>query len=163
VADPAAFLPIWHRLPHRYPFLLVDRIVERKPGELARAYKNVTINEPFFMGHFPGYPVMPGVLILEALAQTAGLALPDDGEGRMGLLTGIDRARIRRPVGPGDRLDLVARITRRHGSAVRAEGTASVDGETVAEAEILFMLVEPPAPSTGLGADGAETPDGDGT
>lgn len=154
MADPAAFMPIWNRLPHRYPFLLVDRIVERVPGEYARAYKNVTINEPFFTGHFPGYPVMPGVLILEALAQVAGLALPDDGEGRMGLLTGIDRARIRRPVVPGDRLDLLARITRRHGGAVRAEGTASVDGETVAEAAILFMLVTP----AGLEPDRTETP-----
>jgi 3-hydroxyacyl-[acyl-carrier-protein] dehydratase len=151
--EPQGIQGILDRLPHRYPFLLVDRVVERVPGQTARAYKNVTINEPFFQGHFPTYPVMPGVLIIEAMAQTAGLALPDDQGGRLGLLTGVDNARFRRPVVPGDRLDLAADIQKHRGRLVRAVTRAHVDGELVAEAEILFMLVEagatPPAGTAG--------------
>jgi 3-hydroxyacyl-[acyl-carrier-protein] dehydratase len=130
---------ILDRLPHRYPFLLVDRVVERVPGQMVRAIKNVTINEPFFQGHFPDYPVMPGVLILEALAQAAGLAL-DSEAGVRGLLAGIDHARLRRPVIPGDRLELTVRILKRRAKLVQAAGEATVDGKTAAEAEILFML-----------------------
>jgi 3-hydroxyacyl-[acyl-carrier-protein] dehydratase len=135
---------VLHRLPHRYPFLLVDRVVERVPGEAVRAYKNVTINEPFFQGHFPEHPIMPGVLILEALAQAAGLALPDTPSPLLGLLAGIDNARIRKPVTPGDRLDLVVKIVKQRGSLVRAEARAEVDGSLVAEAEILFALKPSP-------------------
>ena len=131
---------ILDRLPHRYPFLLVDRVVERVPGQMVRALKNVTINEPFFQGHFPDYPVMPGVLILEALAQAAGLALDDSEAGVRGLLAGIDHARLRRPVIPGDRLELTVRIQKQRAKLVQAAGEATVDGKTAAEAEILFML-----------------------
>jgi 3-hydroxyacyl-[acyl-carrier-protein] dehydratase len=134
------------RLPHRYPFLLVDRVVERVPGSMVKAVKNVTVNEPFFQGHFPDYPVMPGVLILEALAQAAGLALDEGTEGTRGLLTGIDKARIRRPVVPGDRLDLTVHITKRRARLVQAAGEAHVDGQLAAAAEILFMLTPPAAP-----------------
>lgn len=131
------------RLPHRHPFLLVDRVLERVPGQSAHAFKNVTINEPFFTGHFPDRPVMPGVLILEALAQTAGLALDDRDEKVLGVLTGVDRARLRRMVVPGDRLDLYATLAQTKNRLVRAETRAEVDGQRVAEATILFMVLAP--------------------
>jgi 3-hydroxyacyl-[acyl-carrier-protein] dehydratase len=141
--EPETIRHIMARLPHRYPFLLVDRVVERVPGQTVRAYKNVSMNEPFFQGHFPGHPVMPGVLILEALAQAAGLALPDQDPAPLGLLAGIDHARLRRPVVPGDRLDLSVTLVKQRGRLVRAAGRAEVAGELAAEAEILFVLMDP--------------------
>lgn len=133
-------------LPHRYPFLLVDRVVEIVPNQKLVAYKNVTINEPFFQGHFPGHPVMPGVLILEALAQAAAvLAYKSENVDPAKMVTylmGIDGARFRRPVTPGDRLQLEVTVLRHKGAIWKQMGIASVDGQKVAEAEFLATVVE---------------------
>ncbi|MEW6308114.1 MAG: 3-hydroxyacyl-ACP dehydratase FabZ [Bacillota bacterium] len=129
-------------LPHRYPFLLVDRILALEPGKSAVGIKNVSGNEPFFAGHFPAEPIMPGVLIIEALAQVGGVAiLAGSGqEGRLAFLAGIDAARFRRLVRPGDQLRLEVSITRLRGRAGRAKGTALVGDEVAAAAELLYML-----------------------
>lgn len=131
-------------LPHRYPFLLVDRVIELAPGQRAVGLKNVTINEPFFAGHFPGRPVMPGVLIVEAMAQLGAIALlaVPENRGKLGLLAGLDRVRFRRMVKPGDSLRLQIEVLQRRGSMGRAAGTAEVDGQVAATAEILFALVD---------------------
>jgi 3-hydroxyacyl-[acyl-carrier-protein] dehydratase len=138
-------------LPHRPPFLLVDRVVALEPGKRIVAWKSVTMNEPFFQGHFPGHPVMPGVLILEALAQAAALLAmksmdPAQGANKLTYLMGIDGARFRRPVVPGDRLELVVEITRAKGAVWKERGEARVDGELAAEAEFMAMLADPPPP-----------------
>jgi 3-hydroxyacyl-[acyl-carrier-protein] dehydratase len=134
-------------LPHRPPFLLVDRVVLFEPSKRLVAVKGVTMNEPFFAGHFPGKPVMPGVLILEALAQAGGLlarmSLPNDGSSPLTYLMGIDGARFRRPVVPGDRLELHVEVTKQKGAVWKQKGTAVVDGAPVAEAEFMAMLVDP--------------------
>ena len=129
-------------LPHRYPFLLVDRIVELEEGKRAVGIKNVSINEPFFAGHFPQYPVMPGVLIIEALAQVGGVALlhKEEHRGRLAFLTGIDNARFKRQVQPGDQLKLEVEFTRLRGTMGKGHAIATVDGELVCEADILFAL-----------------------
>ncbi len=135
-------------LPHRPPFLLVDRVVSVEPGVKLVAWKSVTMNEPFFAGHFPGKPVMPGVLILEALAQACALLAlksmgPDeDVDDKITYLMGIDGARFRRPVVPGDRLELHVEVTKRKSAVWRQKGSAIVDGEVVAEAEFLAMLAD---------------------
>lgn len=132
-------------LPHRYPFLLVDRIVEYEPGKSVVGLKNVTLNEPFFAGHFPGAPVMPGVLIVEAMAQTAGvmmLANIPDRESKLVFFTGIDNAKFRRPVVPGDQLRLELTVLRLRPRYIRLRGEAYVDGQLVAEAEISSSLVD---------------------
>lgn len=132
---------IEERIPHRYPFLLVDRIVELDVGKRAVGIKNVTINEPYFTGHFPGYPVMPGVLIVEALAQVGGIVMSDDESGnKIGLFTGIDQCRFKRQVKPGDQLQLAFDVTRVKGPIVKGKGVATVNGELVCEAEIMFAF-----------------------
>ena len=135
-------------LPHRPPFLLVDRVVLVEPGKRLVAWKGVTMNEPFFVGHFPGKPVMPGVLILEALAQACALLAmksigPDeDVKDKITYLMSIDGAKFRRPVVPGDRLELHVEVVKRKGAVWRQKGTAMVDGQTVAEADFLAMLAD---------------------
>jgi len=132
-------------LPHRYPFLLVDRIVDYEPGKRVVGLKNVTLNEPFFSGHFPGAPVMPGVLIVEAMAQTAGvmmLASLPDRETKLVFFTGIDLAKFRRPVVPGDQLRLELTVLRLRPRYIKLRGEAYVDGQLVAEAEISSALVD---------------------
>ena len=131
-------------LPHRYPFLLIDRILELVPGEAAVGIKNVSANEPFFEGHFPGRPVMPGVLIIEAMAQTAGVLMGDQTEGgAIPLFLGVDKARFRRQVVPGDQLRLEVRLLRKRGNVCRVAGKAYVDGTLAAEAEMMATIVAP--------------------
>jgi len=140
-------------LPHRYPFLLVDRVVELAAGDRIVALKNVTVNEPFFVGHFPQRPLMPGVLICEALVQAGGIlarasVAPLDEAlerpaNRLAMLTGLDRARFRRQVSPGDQLRLEVAIQRRRGTFWKMEGKARVDGKIVAELEFTVADVTP--------------------
>jgi 3-hydroxyacyl-[acyl-carrier-protein] dehydratase len=134
---------ILRRLPHRYPFLLVDRVLECVPGHRVRALKNVTMNEPYFQGHFPHRPVMPGVIIIEALAQAAGVlafvtagVYPD--ENSVFYFVGIDKARFRRPVGPGDQLILQATLERNLRGIWKLAAVASVDGAEAASAELML-------------------------
>lgn len=134
-------------LPHRYPFLLVDRVLECNPGESLRAIKNVTINEPFFPGHFPERPVMPGVLIIEAMAQAAALlgALTSgqmDTHGMIYLLVGVDKVRFRRPVGPGDQLVFDVRYQTVRRNIWKFSAEARVDSQLVASAELLTTVTE---------------------
>lgn len=132
-------------LPHRYPFLLVDRVLEIRPEESIRALKNVSVNEEFFQGHFPGHPVMPGVLILEALAQAAGILLLQERPERTQKLlyfTGVDRARFRKPVVPGDQLILEAEVLNLRRTICKLEGKALVDGEVVTEAVMTSAMVD---------------------
>ena len=131
-------------LPHRWPFLLVDRISGCVPGRSARGIKCVSANEPFFQGHFPGYKVMPGVLILEALAQVGAVALLSEPEnqGKLALFGGIKNARFKRQVRPGDVLELECELTERHGSVGFGTATARVDGKLAARAELTFAVTE---------------------
>jgi len=132
-------------IPHRYPFLLVDRVIELEPGRRAVGIKNVTANEPQFTGHWPGNPVMPAVLILEAMAQVGGIALlsQPENEGMLALFGGVDGARFRRQVLPGDQLRIEVEIVRSRGRIGKARGVATVDGEVAAEAELLFAVASP--------------------
>ena len=131
-------------LPHRWPFLLVDRISDCVPGRSARGIKCVSANEPFFQGHFPGYKVMPGVLILEALAQVGAVALLSEPEnrGKLALFGGIKNARFKRQVRPGDVLELECELTERHGSVGFGTASARVDGKLAARAELTFAVTE---------------------
>jgi 3-hydroxyacyl-[acyl-carrier-protein] dehydratase len=131
-------------IPHRYPFLLVDRIEELEEGVRAVGIKNVTINEPFFQGHFPEYAVMPGVLIVEALAQVGAVAMlmKEENRGRIGFLAGIDNFRFKQQVRPGDTLRLEVEITRLKGAIGKGTGRATVDGKLAAEGELMFALGE---------------------
>ncbi|HUP02027.1 MAG TPA: bifunctional UDP-3-O-[3-hydroxymyristoyl] N-acetylglucosamine deacetylase/3-hydroxyacyl-ACP dehydratase [Gemmatimonadota bacterium] len=131
-------------LPHRYPFLLVDRVVRIEEGRRVVGIKNVTISEPFFQGHFPGHPVMPGVLIVEAMGQVGGLllmSLVDDPTGKVVYFTGLDRVRFRQPVLPGDQLICEVELVRRRGTFCKMRGVARVDGAVVAEADLMASLV----------------------
>lgn len=132
-------------LPHRYPFLLVDKIVEMEPKKRIIGIKNVSVNEPYFQGHFPGKPIMPGVLILESMAQTGGLLLLQeipDRENKLLYFVAIDNARFRRPVVPGDQLRLVMNVVAWRGNFCKLEGRASVDGVLAAEATLMCMMVD---------------------
>jgi len=138
---------IMKKIPHRYPLLLVDRILECVPGKSAVGLKNVTMNEPFFMGHFPGTPVMPGVLIIESMAQTAGVlvvhTMGQDGEGKLVYFMTIDNAKFRRPVVPGDSVHIHVEVIKSRGPVWKFRGEAKVDGQLCAEAEYSAMIVEP--------------------
>jgi 3-hydroxyacyl-[acyl-carrier-protein] dehydratase len=139
-------------LPHRPPFLLVDRVTSWSANGQLTAIKAVTMNEPFFVGHFPGHPVMPGVLILEALAQACALLAilslpPEDVKRKVTYLMGIDGARFRKPVVPGDRLELVVEVARQKGPVWKINGKALVDGQVVAEAEFMAMLADQITPA----------------
>jgi 3-hydroxyacyl-[acyl-carrier-protein] dehydratase len=131
-------------IPHRYPFLLIDRIVELEEGKRAVGIKNVSINEPFFQGHFPGYPVMPGVLIMEAMSQVGAVAILKQPEnvGKLGVFAGIDNARFRQQVRPGDQLRIEVEILGYKGNIGRGRGRAMVGDKLAAEGEMLFALIQ---------------------
>ncbi len=133
---------IKNTIPHRYPFLLVDKVLDVEEGKRVVGLKNVTVNEPFFQGHFPDYPVMPGVLIVEALAQAGAIAIlgKEENRGKLGFLAGIDKCRFKRQVKPGDQLKLEVEIVRVKGPIGKGKGIATVDGELACEAEITFAI-----------------------
>ncbi len=135
-------------LPHRYPFLLVDRILALEPGKRAVGLKNVTVNEPFFQGHFPQRAIMPGVMIIEVMAQVGGVMILSVGEhqGKLAYIGTVDNAKFRRPVVPGDTLEVEVELIRLRGNAGKVKCVARVGGEEAAEAEIMFALVLPLPP-----------------
>jgi 3-hydroxyacyl-[acyl-carrier-protein] dehydratase len=150
---------IFRILPHRFPFLLIDRVIDLKRKQRIVAIKNVTINEPFFAGHFPNHPIMPGVLIVEAIAQAGGALLlteVEDRSDKLMVFTGIERARFRRPVVPGDQLRIEVEVKAWRGSAVRMEGTAYVGDKRVAEATVTCQLVDRSRVRHAAGEEAAE-------
>lgn len=137
-------------LPHRYPFLLIDRVVEFESAKRLVALKNVTINEPFFQGHFPGYPIMPGVLVVEAMAQAGGMIMMaelEDRHSKLVVFTGIERAKFRRPVTPGDQLRIEVEVLSFRTRAGRIQGRATVDGKLACEAVLTCQVVPRQPPS----------------
>jgi beta-hydroxyacyl-ACP dehydratase FabZ len=150
-------------LPHRYPFLLLDKVLEVEPGQRVVGVKNVTVNEQFFVGHFPGAPIMPGVLIIEFMAQAGGVMLLtlDEHRGKLAYLAGVEKSRFRKPVLPGDTLIAEVTMVRSRGNVGWVKAEAKVDGRVVCEAEMSFALMprgDGPVPPAGAGAGG-----GDGT
>jgi 3-hydroxyacyl-[acyl-carrier-protein] dehydratase len=154
-------------LPHRYPFLLIDRVVEFEPAKRLVAIKNVTINEPFFQGHFPSYPIMPGVLVVEAMAQAGAiimLAEIAEREKKLVFFTGIERAKFRRPVTPGDQIRIEVEVLSFRTRAGRIQGRALVDGKLACEATLTCQVVprvreaHPAAPEPEAGTQGVEAP-----
>jgi 3-hydroxyacyl-[acyl-carrier-protein] dehydratase len=146
-------------LPHRYPFLLIDRVVEFEPTRRLVALKNVTINEPFFQGHFPGYPIMPGVLVVEAMAQAGGMIMMaeiPDREKKLVVFTGIERAKFRRPVTPGDQLRIEVEVLSMRTRAGRILGRAMVDGKLACEATLTCQVVPRVRESRAAAAEGGE-------
>lgn len=143
MSSPLDIEEIMRLLPHRFPFLLVDRVVSYEPNKTISAYKNVTYNEPYFQGHFPSRPVMPGVLILEAIAQTGGLlymlSREESIEGQLFYFISADKVKFRKPVVPGDRLDFEISVLRMGGQTWKFKGVAFVDGVKAAEAVILAV------------------------
>lgn len=131
-------------LPHRYPMLLVDRILELEPMKRAVGIKNLTMNEQVFLGHFPGKPIMPGVLLMEAMAQVGGVALlyPEENRGKVPIFAGMEKVKFRRPVVPGDQLKMVAEITKVKGMMGKVWAQAFVEDQLAAEGEFLFALKE---------------------
>ncbi|TDT71879.1 3-hydroxyacyl-[acyl-carrier-protein] dehydratase [Hypnocyclicus thermotrophus] len=135
-------MEIMKRIPHRYPFLLVDRIEELEPNKRVVAYKNVTINEDFFNGHFPGHPIMPGVLIIEGMAQALGVCTMPEGEEKVPYFMAINNVKFRKPVRPGDKLIYDVVVDKLKGKILKATGKALVDGEIVAQAELMFSIMD---------------------
>ena len=131
-------------IPHRYPFLLVDRVLELEPMKKGVGIKNVTMNEAHFMGHFPNEPIMPGVLLIEAMAQVGGIAMlyPAENRGKIAYFTGIDKVKFRKPVVPGDQVIMTAEIVKTRGNMGRIAAVANVAGELVAEGEFMFAISE---------------------
>ena len=139
-------------LPHRYPFLFIDRIIEVERKKRIVAIKNVTINEPFFQGHFPGYPIMPGALVVESIAQAGGtLLLPEvpDRENKLMVFTSIERAKFRRPVLPGDQLRIEINVLNWRSRAVKMEGRVTIQGQLACEAIVMCQLVPRPGEPAG--------------
>ncbi len=136
---------IMNAMPHRYPFLLVDRVIDYEEGKWLKAIKNVTYNEPFFLGHFPGEPIMPGVLIIEALAQSGGLLsfIGQENQDKLAIFMTINNAKFRKPVIPGDQLLLHVTLTKKlRQNIAQVHGEASVDGKVVAEGDLMFSILE---------------------
>lgn len=144
--NPIDIKRILDLLPHRYPFLLVDRVLDCEPKKKISMLKNVTINEPFFQGHFPGAPIMPGVLIVEALAQAGGVLFMSDREKisdtTLMFFMGLDKVKFRKPVVPGDQLILEVEIIKQRAKVIKLAGIAKVDGQIVAEAELMATFEE---------------------
>lgn len=141
---PMDIQDIMKHIPHRYPFILIDRILELEPNKRVVGLKNVSINEPFFQGHFPGTPIMPGVLILEAMAQTSGVlaiaSLEKDREGALMYFMGLDQVKFRKMVVPGDQLIMELKVLKQRAKIMKLEGVARVDGQTAAEAQLMATI-----------------------
>lgn len=153
-------LEIMALLPHRYPFLLIDRVVEMERKHRIVAIKNVTINEPHFQGHFPDYPIMPGVLMVEAIAQTGGALLLNeipDRDQKLMVFTGIENARFRRPVTPGDQLRIEVTVLQWRSRAVKMLGNITVDGKLVCDATVMCQVVPRVAPKPAAAAHSSKT------
>jgi len=158
--QPIEIQQIMRLLPHRYPFLLIDRVLEVEPRQRIVVLKNVTMNEPHFQGHFPDYPLMPGVLIVEAIAQAGGALLLNeipDREDKLMVFTGIDEAKFRRPVIPGDQLRIEVTVLNWRSRAVKMRGVATVDGKVACEATVMCQLVPRPGAQTAAATLPAKT------
>ncbi len=141
---PLSITEIMTYIPHRYPFLLVDAVTEHSRGQKIKGYKNVSMNEPFFQGHFPNRPIMPGVLQVEAMAQLGGILIGNmpGGQGKLAVFAGLDNVRFRRMVLPGDRLDMECELTKFRSPIGKSKCRAFVNGELAVEADMIFSLVE---------------------